>query len=393
VLAGLLRRLEPQRGASWSLGAAGNFAVNDLVFEFRLKKLFIRGIQVLVVALVMLVAVGLRWRALCQHQLSEAMVIRSANGIDERRSVRIGGVQQWITIRGQNRDNPAILVLHGGPGVAYSALSQVFLPWERDLTVIQWDQRGAGKSYVSKNSNNAPPRVETMVQDALDVSEYARRRLHRDKIILLCHSWGTVLGVNLAKTHPEFFDAYVGTGQVVNMQKNEVAAYARVLAKAHARKDRAGIAALEKSGRPPYRRLGQIGLQRQLAMKYEPGAGPLSLLFKILTAPDYSLKDVGNYVKGVIGGDDFLGQNLDGPFMRVDLPAMGTDFSIPVFMLQGAEDDIMPTALAKTYFDQITAPHKEFLLIPEAGHAALLTRSDFFLKVLLTQVRPLALER
>jgi pimeloyl-ACP methyl ester carboxylesterase len=95
----------------------------------------------------------------------------------------------------------------------------------------------------------------------------------------------------------------------------------------------------------------------------------------------------------VIGGDDFLGQNLDGPFMRVDLPAMGTDFSIPVFMLQGAEDDIMPTALAKTYFDQITAPHKEFLLIPEAGHAALLTRSDFFLKVLLTQVRPLALER
>jgi pimeloyl-ACP methyl ester carboxylesterase len=314
----------------------------------------------------------------CFSRLSGSAAIRSPNGIDERRYVRIGGVQQWISILGENRDNPAVLIVHGGPGVAYSALSRLFLPWECDLTVIQWDQRGAGKSY---NSNKAPPNIETMVQDALEVSEYVCGRLHRGKIILLCHSWGTVLGVNLAKAHPNLFDAYVGTGQVVNMQKNEVAAYARVLAKAQARGDRDGIAALEKSGPPPYHQLRQIGLQRRLAMQYEPGAGPLGLLVEILTAPDYSLKDIGNYVKGVIGGDNFLGQNLDGPFMRVDLPAVGTNFSIPVFMLQGEEDDIMPAALAKAYFDQITAPHKEFVFIPEAGHVALLTKSDFFFEI------------
>ena len=44
--------------------------------------------------------------------------ITSQNGIDEGRYVAIGDIQQWITIRGENRDNPVLLFLHGGPGDA-----------------------------------------------------------------------------------------------------------------------------------------------------------------------------------------------------------------------------------------------------------------------------------
>jgi pimeloyl-ACP methyl ester carboxylesterase len=91
------------------------------------------------------------------------MAIRDPNGIDERRHVWIGGVQQWITIRGQNRDNPAVLVLHGGPGAHVSALPAHFIPWERDFIVIQWDQRGAGKSYYP---NNARPSIDVIIRDA-----------------------------------------------------------------------------------------------------------------------------------------------------------------------------------------------------------------------------------
>ena len=65
------------------------------------------------------------------------------------------------------------------------------------------------------------------------------------------------------------------------------------------------------------------------------------------------LKDVVNYFKGVIGGDDFFGQALDGPMMRVDMPALGTDFSIPFFVVEGAEDDITPASLAKAYFPDL----------------------------------------
>jgi pimeloyl-ACP methyl ester carboxylesterase len=321
-------------------------------------------------------------------------VIHTPKGIDERRYVRIGGVQQWITIRGQDRDNPAVLVLHGGPGAPVSALPAHFLPWERDFTVVQWDQRGAGKSY---SSNHVPPSIDLMQQDALEVTEYARIRLHRNRIILLGHSWGTVLGVRMIRARPELFNAWVGTGQIVNMQRNEVLAYAGVLAKARASGDKNAVDALQKSGPPPYNHIRQMGIERRWAMQYEPGlrygpTGPKGLLVELLTTPDYSLKDIVNYFKGVIDGDEFFGEALDGPMMRVDLPALGTDFSIPFFVVDGAADDITPVSLARAYVDQITAPHKAFCLIPDAGHMALLTRSDLFMKFLQTNVRPLALK-
>jgi pimeloyl-ACP methyl ester carboxylesterase len=355
-----------------------------------LKKLLIGGVLLVLGTPVLLAA----WRALHQHKLSVAMAIHTPNGIDERRYVRIGGVEQWITIRGQNRDNPAILVLHGGPGAPVSALPAHFIPWEQDFTVIQWDQRGAGKSY---SPNQAAPSIELMVHDGLEVSDYARSRLHRSQIALLGHSWGSVLGIRMIRARPEVFNAWVGTGQIVNMQRNEVAAYAGVLAKARARADKGGVDALEKNGAPPYREIRQMGIERRWAMQYEPGLhygpmGPSGLLAELLTAPDYSLKDVVNYVRGVIGGDDFFGQALDGPLMRVDLPALGTDFSIPFFVVEGEEDDVTPAPLAKAYFDKVTAPHKGFLLMPDTGHMALLTRSDLFLKFLLDEVRPVVLK-
>jgi pimeloyl-ACP methyl ester carboxylesterase len=357
-------------------------------------KALVRGIVLIFGVLVLLVISGLSWRALRQHRLSEAMAIHTANGIDERRFVRIGGVEQWITIRGQNRSNPAVLLLHGGPGAPLSVFPAHFLAWERDFTVIQWDQRGAGKSYGADRDALS---LELMQQDGLEVSEYARRRLQRNKIILVGHSWGSVLGVHMIRARPELFDAWVGTGQIANMQRNEVVAYAGVLAKARARGDKDGMEALEKSGPPPYRQIRQMGTERLWAMQYEPGlrygpAGPTGLLIELLTAPDYSLKDIVNYLRGMSDGDDAFGEHLNGPLMGVDLPALGSDFPMPFFVVEGAEDDITPPSLAKAWFDQITAPRKAFLLVPDAGHMALLTRSDEFLQFLLTNVRPLALE-
>jgi pimeloyl-ACP methyl ester carboxylesterase len=140
-----------------------------------------------------------------------------------------------------------------------------------------------------------------------------------------------------------------------------------------------------------------MGVERRWAMQYEPGlrfsprTGPKGLFAELLSAPDYSLKDIVNYFKGVIRGDDFWGQFLEGPMMREDVRTLGTNFSVPVFVVEGADDDITPASLARSYFDQIIAPHKAFLLIPNAGHMALLTRSDAFLQFLLVNVRPVAL--
>ena len=132
-------------------------------------------------------------------------------------------------------------------------------------------------------------------------------------------------------------------------------------------------------------------MQYEPGLRFSPKAGPKGLFAELLSAPDYSLKDTVNYFKGVIGGDDFWGQALDGPMMREDLRTMGTDFLVPVFIVEGADDDITPASLARSYFDQITAPRKAFFLIRDAGHMALLTRSNAFLQILLANVRPLAL--
>jgi len=344
--------------------------------------LLLAGVLILII---LLAGAALGWRALRRHQVSEAMVIDTPNGIDERRYVRIGGVEQWITIRGRNRDNPAILILHGGPGVAYSALPRLFLPWEHDFTVVQWDQRGAGKSY---SANKAPPDIALMVRDAVEVSEYARHRLRRNKITLLGHSWGSVLGVLVVKTRPDLFDAWVGTGQIVNWRTNEVAAYTQVLAKARARGDRESVDALEKSGPPPYRQMRQMGVERRVAMKYEPAVGLMPVLGGLVTAPDYSLMEIGNYIKGVFDGDDFFGQTMDRPLARMDLSALGTDFAVPFYIVQGADDDMAPASLARAYFDRITAPRKAFLLLQGAGHGALMTRPDAFLKFIAANLQP-----
>lgn len=355
-----------------------------------LIRIILRIIGTLLALLVFMVLAGLGWRALRQHQVAKAMAISAAQGIDERRFVRIGGVDQWIVIRGQNRDNPPILILHGGPGAPASPLERLFLAWERDFTIVQWDQRGAGKSY---SAGNPAASIDLMVRDAAEVSEYVRSRLHRKKIILLGHSWGSVLGILLVKAHPERFDAWVGTGQIMNIQKGEAEAYRRVLAKARARGDNTAVDALERSGAPPYHSIRQMGLERRWAMQYESGlnysfpTGPRLLLSDLLTAPDYSLNDVVHYIRGVIDGDAFFGAALDGPMMRMDLPALGTDFPIPFFVVQGAEDDITPAALAQEYFDRVTAPRKSLLLIPDAGHMALMTRPDAFLNFLLANVR------
>jgi pimeloyl-ACP methyl ester carboxylesterase len=91
--------------------------------------------------------------------------------------------------------------------------------------------------------------------------------------------------------------------------------------------------------------------------------------------------------------EHFFGLKLTGPLEDVDLPALGTEFAIPVFIVQGQEDLTALPELAKSYFDSIKAPRKQFYLVPGTGHEPSATQLDLTLKVLIEQVRPVALNR
>jgi pimeloyl-ACP methyl ester carboxylesterase len=184
----------------------------------------------------------------------------------------------------------------------------------------------------------------------------------------------------------------VGTGQIVNVRKNYSFGYARLLAEARARHDERAIRDLEAIGPPPYDSIRKLGVHTQQALAYEAGApSTLSSLVVIFLAPGYTLRDVRDWVSGFdTSQNHFFGETMSGPLMDVDLSTLGTDFTVPIFVFQGANDNIEPAELAKVYVDSIRAPQKRFVPIADGGHVAMMVRSDEFLKLLDQWVRPLA---
>jgi pimeloyl-ACP methyl ester carboxylesterase len=136
--------------------------------------------------------------------------------IEEARFLRLGGIDQWITIRGSGRATPILLILHGGPGETQSPLAATYAPLERDFVVVQWDQRGGGKTLARAGTASQDTSLDLLIRDAIELTEYIRTYLNTNNVILIGHSWGSFLGVHIVMRRPELFRAFVGTGQVVS---------------------------------------------------------------------------------------------------------------------------------------------------------------------------------
>jgi pimeloyl-ACP methyl ester carboxylesterase len=344
------------------------------------------------------VALSLAYPALPQNPAEQTLTVRVAERVSEEMFVRIGGIDQWITIKGDDRNNPVVLFLHGGPGDALSPIADAwFGGWEKYFTIVQWDQRGAGRTY-GKNGPSIEPTmtIERMVQDGLEVAEFLTKHLNKKKVIIEGGSWGSILGIYMAHARPDLFYAYVGVAQMVNERKNNSASYARVLELARAAGDQQAITELEKIGSMPWDsdQIPKWHVYRKWELAYQA---------KRVTAPsppdkispEYdSPRERAQYDEADdFSGSHFFGMTLSGPLEDVDLPALGTTFAIPIFILQGQEDLTALPDLAKAYFDSIKAPRKRFYLVPGTGHEPSTTQLDLTLKVLVEQVRPFALER
>lgn len=333
---------------------------------------------------------GLRYRH--QSENTAAMAIHAPNGIDEAGYVRIGGIDQWIRIRGQDRNNPVLLCLHGGPGGTWTPMTALFLPWEKQFTVVQWDQRGAGKTLETTGASVASTMtIDRMAQDGVEVAEYLRSHLHKNKIFLLGHSFGSILGVHMALERPDLFYAYVGTGQVGNMPKDLALGYAQLQEKSRASRNEANIKAVQSIGPPPWDSMDKIVLYFRLLQEYEPRSDrdALSSPAGSLTnpAPGISLWDEYNRLRGFMSIPTL---QIYREMLSTDLAARGLDFKIPIFFFQGTDDNVTFASVAREYFDKINAPSKEFVPIEGGGHFAVWAMPDRFLGELTARVRPLA---
>jgi len=319
----------------------------------------------------------------------QQFAIDLTRGVDEERFIEIGGIEQWVTIRGQDRDNPVLLFLHGGPGdVTNPWTFALFAPWEKAFTVVQWDQRGAGRTLEKTGPAVAPTMtLERMVQDGVELAEYLRKRLGKDKIILVGHSFGSILGVLMVRARPGLFYAYVGTGQVGDNKRNYSVAYDALLKKARNTGNAQALRDLRRVGPPPYPSGEGYGIQRRWANAFE---GADQFLFGTiglaLVAPGNSVQDMNDSV----AGQQLSAERLVSQTKSLGPKELGLDFAVPMFVFQGVEDFTTPRELARLYLASIHAPRKGFVEIKGGGHFAVFMKSDVFLNELVRRVRPLA---
>lgn len=330
---------------------------------------------------------------LVRNRNAATYAITTPNGIDESRFVRIGAIEQWVTIRGDDRRNPVVLFLHGGPGDVTNPWSYaMFAPWHKRFTVVQWDQRGGGRTLGRNGAAIASTvTVDRIVQDGIELASYLRGHLGKQRIIIVAHSFGSVLGVRMAQARPDLFSAYVGTGQVSDETGTRNYASTFEALRLHARlvRNDKALSELNRVGPPPYATGDGYRVQRKWSNAFEGadaflyGATGLAMV-----APGYSVQDINDW----LDGQQLSGERLVPEMINHGRKELGNDFQVPVFFFQGTEDFTTSTALARAYFSAIKAPHKEFVPIRGGGHFAVFMRSAEFLEHLDERVRPLAME-
>jgi pimeloyl-ACP methyl ester carboxylesterase len=328
------------------------------------------------------------YRSYRQHQLAEALVVSSANGIDEQRFVEANGIEHWVTIRGVDRRNPIIFFVHGGPGEVVSFVPSATQAWEQDFTVVHWDQRGAGRTFSRNSRPPADLSLAQMTDDGIEIVQWVAQHLGQPQVILVGHSWGSILGEHMVFARPELFAAYVGTGQFASWPAQVHTQYAYSLARARTDGDSDVLATLTESGEPASSDMEGYRAFRAVTQRYLARAD-LDFFSRqvpdILVAPRVSLGDLWNALQGVRASIAALTPTL----LSADLTDLGDDFPIPFVVIQGDSDRITPTSLAVEYFNRINSPAKVLVEIPDAGHYAFVTHSNQFRDALVSKVLPL----
>ncbi|HVI24997.1 MAG TPA: alpha/beta fold hydrolase [Xanthomonadaceae bacterium] len=327
--------------------------------------------------------------------IAENRRIVSDNGIEELKAITLGGVAQWISVRGRDRRNPILLVLHGGPGSPTLPVAWTFQsPWEDYFTVVQWDQRGAGRTFAGNDADAQAPgmTIARMADDAEALVRYLRAAYGKRRIFVLGHSWGSVLGVSLARRRPEWLYAYVGVGQIVDFRENERRGYAWTLERARADGNEEAVRELEALA--PYPGEGpltieRIGAQRRWLMHYgglawgrrdfqwDADAWKLS--------PDYTDQAWSR----IDAGGLFSLTHLLPALSDVDYRDTAR-FACPVFLFLGRHDQATPSSLAADWFATLRAPAKRLVWFAGSAHMPMQEEPGRFLLHLVRDVRPLA---
>lgn len=318
-------------------------------------------------------------------------------GIDESYLVEIGGVKQFLQIRGQDKANPVILFLHGGPGQPSRGITyQSSRLWAEYFTLVEWDQRGTGASESDMEVLGDSINMPQMIDDTIDVIEHIKTRLDVEKVILAGHSWGTVLGINVVKERPDLIYAYVAFAHGVGFAKKSHL----VLEEAKKRNDQEGIDEMtyllnnwpEKSDYDGF--VSSIYKTNHYGKKYagsihavkNPDEYVTSVMLRVATSPDVSIFEFIGSVKNSVETYKPLIEYLYDFELGEEL---GYEFDVPLFFFKGTNELSAPQV--EEWVNSLSAPSIRYIEFKRSAHLLFDEEPGKIFVSLVNEVRPLAM--
>lgn len=297
--------------------------------------------------------------------------------------VEIGGMEQWVLIRGRDASNPVLLWLHGGPGAAEMPVVPHYVRGLEDhFVTVHWDQRGAGKSNPD-DFEAGTMTFERFVADGRAMTEHLQERFDREKIYLLGHSWGSHLGLVLAHRDPENYWAYVGVSQHVDADRSHRIAHDWLEERIRDAGDEGDLQALRELGPPPYRDhetfVEFVGLVDAYGGDFD--VGMLELVRVGLTSPHYTLGDLLSWFRGANRGSGPMWDDRDYQYFDAfqEVPRL----EVPAYFFNGARDYNTPLAVTRAYVDALEAPEgKELVVFENSAHTPFLAEPERFERAL-----------
>lgn len=291
--------------------------------------------------------------------------------------VELGDMEQWILIRGDDKNNPVLLWLHGGPGAAQMPIARHFNgALESEFIVVHWDQRGAGKSNPP-DFNEETMTVERFIADTHELTLYLKERFDKDKIFLMGHSWGSQLGIQAAYSFSENYYAYIGVSQYVEPAQAQDLAYAWLREQIMQSGNQKDLDRLEELGLPRYRKHDDYVTFARLIDSYggnmDVGMDRLALI--ALQSPEYRLRDYYAWLQGSMRGSGPMWEESQAQNIFDVVPHL----SIPVYFFSGRKDRNTPLELVEEYFDFLYAlAGKEIIVFENSAHTPFMAEPEKF---------------